>query len=103
MGGGRNSGDVVAWPTAEVSFMDPGFATEIVTWGQDADAARKQAILEQMEKDSTAFGLAEIYAVQAVIRPPDTRRYLIQQLEIHEMRLSGGIGQHRMAAWPAAY
>ena len=40
---------------------------------------------------------------QAVIRPSDTRRYLIQQLEIHEMRLSGGIGRHRMAAWPATY
>lgn len=103
MGGGRNSNDVAAWPTAEVSFMDPYYATEIVTWGQDADEAQKQAIREQMEKDSTAYGLAEIYAVQAVIRPSDTRRYLIQQLEIHEMRLTGGIGQHRMAAWPATY
>lgn len=103
MGGGRNSNDVAAWPSAEVSFMDPYYATEIVTWGQDADDAQKQAIREQMEKDSTAYGLAEIYAVQAVIRPSDTRRYLIQQLEIHEMRRSGGIGRHRMAAWPAAY
>ena len=34
MGGGRNSDDVAAWPTAEVSFMDPHYATEIVTWGQ---------------------------------------------------------------------
>ena len=30
MGGGRNSDEVAAWPTAEVSFMDPTFAVKIV-------------------------------------------------------------------------
>lgn len=103
MGGGRNTDDVVAWPTAEISFMDSHFATEIVTWGQDASEERKQAIREQMQKDSSAYGLAEIYGVQAVINPVDTRRYLIEQLDIHQLRLSGGIGQHRMATWPTTY
>jgi acetyl-CoA carboxylase carboxyltransferase component len=103
MGGGRNSDDVAAWPTAEISFMDPHFATEIVTWGQDASEETKQAIRDQMEKDNSAYGLAEIYGVQAVIDPRETRRYLIQQLEIHQLRLSGGIGKHRMSAWPTTY
>ncbi len=103
MGGGRNSDDVAAWPTAEVSFMDPHYATEIVTWGQDASEERKQSIREQMEKDSSAYGLAEIYAVQAVIPPAETRRYLAAQLEIHELRLSGGVGRHRMATWPTTF
>jgi len=94
---------VVAWPTAEISFMDSHFATEIVTWGQDASEETKQAIREQMDKDSSAYDLAEIYGVQAVISPADTRRYLIQQLEIHQLRLSGGIGKHRMSAWPTTY
>jgi acetyl-CoA carboxylase carboxyltransferase component len=74
-----------------------------VTWGQDVPEARKQRIREQMEKDSSAYGLAEIYAVQAVIPPSETRRYLIRQLEIHELRLSGGVGQHRMATWPTTF
>jgi acetyl-CoA carboxylase carboxyltransferase component len=103
MGGGRNSDDVVAWPTAEVSFMDPGFATEIVTWGKEVSETEKDAIREQMRKDSTAYGLAETFGVQSVISPADTRRYLIQQLEIHQLRLSGGIGRHRMSAWPTTY
>ena len=30
MGGGRNSDEVAAWPTAEVSFMTPQFAVTIV-------------------------------------------------------------------------
>lgn len=103
MGGGRNSDDVAAWPTAEVSFMDPHYATEIVTWGQQISDDAKQAIREKMEMDNSAYGLAEIFAVQAVISPADTRRYLIQQLEIHEMRMSGGIGEHRMASWPTTF
>jgi len=103
MGGGRNSDDVAAWPTAEISFMDPTYATEIVTWGQDASEERKQEIMDQMQKDNSAYGLAEIYGVQAVISPADTRRYLIQQLEIHQLRLSGGIGEHRMCFWPTTF
>ena len=30
MGGGRHNDEMIAWPTAEVSFMDPAFATTIV-------------------------------------------------------------------------
>jgi methylmalonyl-CoA decarboxylase subunit alpha len=103
MGGGRNSDDVAAWPTAEVSFMDAHFATEVVTWGKNADEQEKQSIRARMQRESSAFELAEIFAAQAVIAPQDTRRYLAAQLEVHEMRISGGIGQHRMAAWPTTY
>ena len=103
MGGGRNSDDVAAWPTAEISFMDAHFATEIVTWGQQVSVEKKEEIRARMEKDSSAYDLAEIYGVQAVISPVDTRRYLIQQLDIHNLRLTGGIGEHRMAAWPTTF
>jgi acetyl-CoA carboxylase carboxyltransferase component len=103
MGGGRNSDDVVAWPTAEVSFMDPDYATEIVTWGRNASDEVKQGTRAEMERDSSAYGLAEIFAVQAVIAPQETRRYLAKQLEIHEMRGSGGVGRHRMAGWPTTF
>jgi acetyl-CoA carboxylase carboxyltransferase component len=103
MGGGRNSDDVAAWPTAEVSFMDPHYATEIVTWGKDVPEPDKVTLRERMQKDNSAYGLAEIYGVQAVIAPADTRRYLLQQLEIHELRRSGGIGRHLMKNWPCTY
>lgn len=103
MGGGRNSDDVVAWPSAEVSFMDPYYATEVVTRGRDASEEEKQAIRARMERESSAFDLAEIYAVQAVIPPQETRRYLATLLEIHEMRMNDGRGRHLMAAWPTTY
>ena len=103
MGGGRNSDDIAAWPTAEVSFMDPDYATEIVTWGRNTSDEVKQRTRAEMERDSSAYGLAEIFAVQAVIDPRETRRYLAKQLEIHEMRRLGGVGRHRMAGWPTTF
>lgn len=103
MGGGRNSDDVVAWPGAEVSFMDPDFATEVVTWGREVAASRKQAIREGMVRESSAFELAGLYAAQAVIAPQDTRRYLAAQLEIHDSRTREGRGLRRMAAWPSTF
>ena len=103
MGGGRNSDNVAAWPTAEVSFMDPDYATEIVNWGRTVSDDDKQRTRAEMERDSSAYGLAEIFAVQAVIAPQETRRYLAKQLAIHEMRLSGGVGRHRMAGWPTTF
>lgn len=103
MGGGRNSDEVAAWPTAEVSFMDPAYSVDVVTWGRDISEAERERIRTEMQKDSGVYGLAEINAVQAVLRPHDTRPYLLDMLDIHRSRLSGGIGQHRMATWPTTY
>jgi len=103
MGGGRNSDSVAVWPTAEVSFMDPQYATEVVTWGKDASDEEKGAIREEMERNSTYLGLAQIFAAQSVIAPQDTRKYLIEELKIQQLRRSGGIGRHNMASWPTTY
>lgn len=103
MGGGRNSDAVAVWPTAEISFMDPKFATDVVTWGRDTTEEEKQKLRTVMERSSSYLGLAEIFAAQSVIEPQNTRRYLLQQLEIHQLRLSGGIGCHNLANWPTTY
>ena len=103
MGGGRNSDDVALWPTAEVSFMDPTYATEIVTWGRNATPEEKARIFAAMERENAPWGLAETFSAQSVIRPAETRRYLAQQLEIHSPRRSRGIGRHRLANWPTTY
>ena len=103
MGGGRNSDEVVAWPTAEVSFMDPAYAVRVVTWGREVDEATEASLREQMERDSNVWGMAEIYAVQAVIPPAQTRDYLVRMLDVHTMRRTHGVGKHLMAAWPTTF
>jgi len=105
MGGGRNSDEVAAWPTAEVSFMDPIYATHVVTWGRPErdDPAKFDSIVETMRKESGVWDIASIYAVQAVILPEDTREWLIRMLDVHELRLTGGVGKHLMSHWPTTY
>lgn len=102
MGGGRNSDEVVAWPTAEISFMNPHFAVEIVHGLKPGDDGF-DAALEEMERDSSVYGIAANYGVQGVILPHETRSYLIRILEVHRLRLHNGVGQHLMRTWPTTY
>lgn len=93
MGGGRNSDEVLAWPQAEISFMDPQFALSIVNGSS----------IEEMQRASSVWDIASIYAVQNVIRPVDTRDQLIRLLETHQLRPTNGVGQHLMRTWPVSY
>jgi acetyl-CoA carboxylase carboxyltransferase component len=102
MGGGRHSDDVAAWPTAEVSFMSPEFATKIVH-GVGAGEPGYEEALSQIRQGSDVWGLAGVYAAQAVIKPQDTRSYLIRMLEVYKLRLTKGVGQHLMRTWPTSY
>lgn len=102
MGGGRHSDDVAAWPTAEVSFMSPEFATQIVH-GVGAGEPGFDEKLRGIQKDADVWGLAEVYAAQAVIRPEETRDYLNRMLEVYRLRATKGVGQHLMRSWPTSY
>jgi methylmalonyl-CoA decarboxylase subunit alpha len=102
MGGGRNSDEVAAWPTAEISFMDPRFGVRVVHGlepGQDGFDDH----LAQMDRDSEVWDAASVFAVQSVIRPHETRDYLIRTLDVHRMRATGGVGRHLIRAWPTSY
>lgn len=102
MGGGKNSDEVAAWPTAEISFMDPRYALKVVH-GVDAEGPAYEAALAEMDRDNEVWDAASIYAVQSVIAPAETRSYLIRMLDVHRSRLSGGIGAHRLANWPTSF
>ena len=102
MGGGRHSDEVAAWPTAEVSFMSPEFATRIVH-GVGVGEPGFEEKLREIQKGSDVWGLAEVYAAQAVIRPEETRDYLIRMLDVYRLRMSKGVGQHLMRTWPTSY
>lgn len=102
MGGGKNSDEFAAWPSAEVSFMDAQFAVKIVHGLSPGDAGFDEA-LAQMNKANSVWDIAAIYAVQTVILPTETRSFLKEMLDIHSLRLTNGIGEHLMRAWPTSY
>jgi methylmalonyl-CoA decarboxylase subunit alpha len=101
MGGGRNSDEVAAWPTAEISFMTPAFAVTVVHGLKPGDPGFEQRLAE-MEKENAVWGAASIYAVQHVVPPQETRDHLIRLLDVHQLRLTNGVGQHLMRAWPTS-
>jgi acetyl-CoA carboxylase carboxyltransferase component len=102
MGGGRHSDEVAAWPTAEVSFMSPEFATRVVHGVKPGEPGFAEK-LGEIERASDVWGLAEVFAAQAVIRPEETRDYLVRMLEVYRLRMSKGVGQRLMRTWPTSY
>ena len=102
MGGGRHSDEIAAWPSAEVSFMSPDFATRIVHGVGVGEPGFEEALAD-IRKGADVWGLASVYAAQAVIKPADTRDYLIRMLDVYKLRMTRGVGQHLMRTWPTSY
>jgi acetyl-CoA carboxylase carboxyltransferase component len=108
MGGGKNADDVCAWVSAEVSFMDPAFAVNVVHGreGQRLEAddpALFKDAYEKIQQENSVWDLAACYAVQQVIKPEETRDWLVRMLQVHERRLTGGVGRHLLSNWPTSY
>ena len=82
--------------------MDSTFAVKIVHGLDPGDPGYDEAFA-RMSRDSEVWDMASVYAAQAVIRPEDTRDYLIRMLDVHRLRLTNGVGQHLMRAWPTSY
>jgi methylmalonyl-CoA decarboxylase subunit alpha len=103
MGAGGNADEVACWMTAEVSFMKPEFGARVVFGADPADKEAYAAAVATMSKGTTAYDSAAVYTAQDVIDPRDTRDWLIRMLEVHRLRLAGGVGQHLMRTWPTSY
>jgi acetyl-CoA carboxylase carboxyltransferase component len=104
MGGtGCGTDFLVAWPTAEMSFVDPVIAANVVYGDGAADrAGEKQAFLETMLDQTSPFGAAGMFDIHDVIAPENTRAYIIQALDIARNH-GDGVGEHRLANWPTKF
>lgn len=102
MGGGAHNDAMIAWPMAEVSFMDPVFATSIVHNKTRDDDGFEDA-LAHIQKNLEIWDMARIFSAHDVIKPQETRSYLVRMLDIQRRRRSNGIGQHLMRTWPTSY
>jgi acetyl-CoA carboxylase carboxyltransferase component len=97
--GGNDTGvdAVYAWPGAEISFMDPLVAANVVSGG---DATQRDAVLEAMQAQTDPYGAAGRMAIDEIIDPADTRATLARALG----RLDGRppvVGSERpLAGWP---
>lgn len=105
MGAGGTVEEIAAWFTADVSFMDPRSAVTIVHGVEEEDDPQRfnQLLDEMRARGGSAYDLAAICGVKDVIDPRDTRKYLIEMLKIHRLRLTNDVGQHLLSAWPTSY
>jgi methylmalonyl-CoA decarboxylase subunit alpha len=97
-GPGAGPDFIVAWPTAEIGFMDPEIAADVV-YGNLSEEARKES-LETMIGELDPYPAAGAYYLQDIIDPRDTRTYLINVLKIIRDSKDKGMSQHSLANWP---
>jgi len=101
MCGGQTSSEVILWPTADLGFMDPAVAVNILFGVREKDNPEKYHQLKsQVERNTSAYDLAGHYEGHMVIDPRETRNVLINLLEIHRRN---SIGEHMLRNWPTSY
>ncbi len=95
---------MAAWVTADISFMDPNAAVNVVYRVREEDEPeRYRELMAKVMQDSSGYDLAACYRAQTVLDPRETRDWLSRMLEVHRRRPTGGIGKHRLATWPTTF
>jgi acetyl-CoA carboxylase carboxyltransferase component len=97
---------LVAWPTAEMSFVDPEVAANVVFAGkaEASEELRKKwrELVQEMVQDASPYGAAGVHYLHDVIEPAATRDYILRALEICQDH-RGGLSEHRLANWPTKF
>lgn len=99
MGGGPDF--LAAWPTAEIGFMDPLIAADVV-YGNLPEEERQKEV-EKMIGDGSPYPAAGAYYVQDIIDPRDTRDYLIRVLRIVRDAEDRWMSRRHLANWPTTF
>lgn len=102
MGGGKNSDVVICWPTADLGFMAPEVAVNVL-FGVKQGSERFDELVEQVSRDAAAWNLAALHEAQYLIDPRETRDLLMHLLTVHGSKLGRTVGLHRLSNWPTSY
>ena len=106
---GKDAGaDVLAaWYTADISFMSPEAATNVVYYRtiQEADdpEAEREKLLREMAYANAPFHAAADGTIDDIIDPRDTRRYIIEQLDLMRGARGDFISEKQLQNWPTGY
>jgi acetyl-CoA carboxylase carboxyltransferase component len=106
-GSGMGNHALAAWPSAEISFMDPQVGVNVVHGGKlqaaDDAGATRQGLIEEWTLDTDPEGAAGTMEVDEVIDPADTRAWLCTHLDRLRVPVPPW-GQFKpLASWPTCY
>ncbi|HEY4096339.1 MAG TPA: carboxyl transferase domain-containing protein [Baekduia sp.] len=103
-GVGMESDLLCAWPSAEVSFMDPETAANILLPADTVDrAAERTRIASEMTADIGPYGPAGIMRVDEIIEPASTRAVLAAALGDADGRTIVPAAQRPLSTWPQSW
>ena len=106
---GTNCGPdfIAAMTTAEISFMSPEAAANVVYLNRIESAedpeAERERLIREMQYQSAPWPAAAVGLLDDVIDPRDTRQYLIDRLDILRGCKGNFISDHKLQAWPAGF
>jgi len=95
-----------AWPSADISFMGPEVAANVMVGPENLDnkdsIEMKKAIMEELKRVSTPWRAAGLFYLDDVIRPDETRDKIIKSLELTQLK-NQGKSEHLLANWPTVF
>ena len=108
-GGNMLSDTMLAWPTADISFMDPDVAVN-VAFGRrlegmdDGTGEMRRAMRDELTRGCGPWEAAGANLIDKIIHPADTRKEIIQALG-RARGASGEQGRSRrlLAGWPRMF
>ena len=103
MSGIGMGGDALyAWPRAEISFMDPETAANVLVPGPDQARARGERARE-VRMDVAPYGAAGVMRLDEVIEPNATREVLVAALRDTDGRPFEPGCERPLASWPNSW
>ncbi len=102
-GSGCAADFLVAWPFAEMSFVDPAVAANVVYGRKKIKNEDRSSIIQSMVDDASPYGAAGMYHIHDVIDPLKTRDYIIEAMDISCSGKNRAIGRHHLANWPTKF
>ena len=108
LGANMKADRLLAWPTADVSFMAPGVAVDVVYGRKLASAedptAERQRLIAEMNEMNSPWEPAGLNLIDDIIDPADTRIELVRALR-RARGADGEMGRSKrlLASWPTMY
>jgi len=106
-GSGCGADFLAAWPTAEMSFIDPEIGANVVFGGKGLKSERDkhewEDMVQKMVEDAAPYAAAGMHYIHDVIEPAETRNYIINTIGICRDSRTGGISEHKLANWPTKF
>jgi acetyl-CoA carboxylase carboxyltransferase component len=103
---GSNCGPdyIAALTTAEISFMSPAAAANVVYLRRieeaDDPAAERAELIRQMELESSPFPAAAVGLLDEILDPRDMRKYIIDRFAFLRKSKGDFLSENYLQSWP---